>query len=59
MRLANRIAIVTGAAQGIGLGCRCTVWAGPRIANACAFLASNEASYVKGAVIEVSGGVTV
>jgi 3-oxoacyl-[acyl-carrier protein] reductase len=29
------------------------------IANAYAFLASDEASYINGAVIEVAGGLTV
>ncbi len=47
MRLHHKIALITGAAQGIGL------------ANVYAFLASDEASYVKGAVIEVAGGMTV
>jgi len=45
-RLEGKIAIVTGAGSGFGQG----------IANAALFLASDEASFITGACLEVDGG---
>jgi 3-oxoacyl-[acyl-carrier protein] reductase len=55
MRLANKVALVTGAASGFGkpLG-RLSL---PQdVANAALFLASEEAAFLTGVVLEVDGG---
>ncbi len=56
MRLANKIAIVTGASQGIGLA---TALKFAREGASVVVCDVHEASYVNGAVIEVSGGMAV
>ena len=69
--LAGRTALITGSTSGIGHGIAMQMArAGARvmlngfgkpeeIANTYAWLASDEASYINGAVIEVSGGCTI
>ncbi len=68
MRLKNKICIITGAAQGIGAATVAKFAAEGAIVIGCdrraglrghPILASDEASDINGAVIEVSGGMTV
>ena len=53
MRLEGKVAIVTGAGQTAGEGME-TPW---ETANVATFLASDEASYITGAVIPMDGGL--
>jgi 3-oxoacyl-[acyl-carrier protein] reductase len=72
-RLQDKVSIITGAAQGIGLATipdplmqqmrnevpLRRIGHPEEVANVYAFLASDEASYINGVVIEVTGGLTV
>lgn len=56
MKLAGKVAMFTGAARGIGRAIALRYGQGAEIATAAVFLASAEASFVGGHILNVDGG---